>query len=74
MPPDSVSTRVRISSAALFVNVTARISSLLRVSLGKQVRDTLRDDARLAGAGAGKDEQRSVDVQNGVALFGIETL
>ena len=46
----------------------------LRVPLGKQVGDTLRDDARLAGAGAGKDEQRSVDVQNGVALFGIETL
>ena len=32
----------------------------------------LRDDARLARAGAGEDQQRSVDVQNRFALFGVE--
>ena len=31
----------------------------------------LRDDARLAGAGAGEDQQRPVGVQNRFALFGL---
>ncbi len=47
---------------------------VLREPLGQQIRDALRDDARLARAGAGKDEQRAVDVQDGLALFGIEGL
>ena len=47
---------------------------VLRVAFRQEVGDALRDDARLARAGAGKDEQRAVDVQDGVALFGIETL
>ena len=33
----------------------------------------MRDDARLAGTGAGENQQRAVDVQDGLALFGIET-
>ena len=44
----------------------------LREAFGDQVRNPLRDHARLARAGAGQDEQRAVDVQNGVALFRIE--
>ena len=32
----------------------------------------LRDDARLARAGAGEDQQRAVGVKNRFALFGIE--
>ncbi len=47
---------------------------VLRVPFGQEVRDALRDDARLARAGARKDEQRAVDVQDGLALFGIEGL
>ena len=46
---------------------------VLRVAFGQEVRDALRDDARLARAGAGKDQQRAVDVQDGFALFGIES-
>ncbi len=34
--------------------------------------DAVRDDTRLAGAGAGEDEQRAVDVFDGRALFGIQ--
>ena len=44
----------------------------LREALGDQIRDALRDDARLARTGAGKDQQRAVDVQDRVALFGIQ--
>ena len=43
----------------------------LREAFGDEVRDSLRDDARLARAGAGQDQQRPVDVQDRVALFGI---
>ena len=32
----------------------------------------MRDDARLARAGAGQDEQRPVGLEDGVALFGVE--
>ena len=32
----------------------------------------LRDDARLARAGAGEDQQRPVDVEDRFALFGVE--
>ena len=47
---------------------------MLRVALGKQVGDALRDDARLAGAGTGEYEKRAVNVQDRLALFGIQTL
>ena len=37
-------------------------------ALGQQVRDAVRDDARLAAAGAGEDQQRAVDVGDSFAL------
>ncbi len=39
-----------------------------------QVRDTVREHAGLARAGAGDDEERPVDVEHGVALCRIEAL
>ena len=44
----------------------------LGVAVADQVGDAAGDDACLAGSGAGQDEQRSVDVQDRFALFGIE--
>ena len=70
--PSSVSTRVRISSAALLVKVTASTSSGLRVAIADEIGDAARDDARLAGSGAGEDQQRSVRVKNRFPLFGVE--
>ena len=43
-----------------------------RQALLDGVRDAVRDDARLAGAGAGEDEHRAVGVHDGLALFGVE--
>ena len=37
-----------------------------------QVRDAERDDARLAGAGPGQDQQRPLEGFNGLPLLGIE--
>jgi hypothetical protein len=34
--------------------------------------DPMRDDAGLARAGAREDQQRTVRLQNGLLLFGIE--
>ena len=70
--PSSDSTRARISSAALLVNVTASTSFGLRVAVADEIGDAAGDDARLAGAGAGEDQQRAVEVQNRFALFGVE--
>ena len=39
--------------------------------LGDEIRDAMRDDARLARARAGEDQQRAVGVANGVLLFGL---
>ena len=44
----------------------------LGVAVADEVGDAAGDDARLAGAGAGEDQQRPVDVQDGFALFGVE--
>ena len=44
----------------------------LGVAVADEVGDAARDDARLARAGAGQNQQRPVDVQDGVALLGIE--
>ena len=44
----------------------------LGVAFRNQVGNPLGDDAGLARAGAGQNEQRPVDVQDGVALFGIQ--
>ena len=65
------STRARISSAALFVKVTASTSFGFRIAVADEVRDTAGDDARLAGSGPGEDQQRSFDVKDRFALFGI---
>jgi hypothetical protein len=62
---------LRISSAALLVKVTARI---LRpgVAVADEMGDPARDDAGLARSRAGEDQQRSIDVENGLSLFRIE--
>ena len=65
--------RSRISPAALFVNVTARICARIDAVDVDQARDARGEHARLAGAGAGEHEQRAVDVQHGFALRGIES-
>ena len=39
---------------------------------GDEVGDAERDDARLAGAGAGQDQHRAVQRFDGLALLGIE--
>ena len=44
----------------------------LGVAVADQIGDAAGDDARLAGPGAGEDQQRPVGVKDGVALFGIE--
>ena len=44
----------------------------LRVAVADEVRDAAGDDARLAGTRARENQQRSVDVKNRFALFGIE--
>jgi hypothetical protein len=36
------------------------------------VRDTVRDDARLARACAGKNQQRTISVTDGALLLGVE--
>ena len=43
-----------------------------RVPLLDEVGDAMRDDARLARAGAGENQQRAIDVLDGAALLGIE--
>ena len=44
----------------------------LGVAVADEVRDAAGDDARLAGPGAGQDQQRPADVQDRFALFGVE--
>ena len=56
--PTSVSTRSRISPAALFVKVIARISCGRDAHLVDEVGDAVGEDARLARARAGEHEQR----------------
>ena len=54
------------------MKVTARTSSGLRVAVADEVGDAAGDDAGLARPGAGEDQQRSVDVKDRFALFGVE--
>ena len=70
--PSSASTRVRISSAALLVKVTARMRSGSARPLADEVGDAMGDDARLAGPCAGQDQQRAFGLENSFLLFGIE--
>ena len=44
----------------------------LGVAVADEVRDAVGDDARLAGARAGQDQQRPVAMQHRFALFGIQ--
>ena len=44
----------------------------LCVAVADQVGDAAGDDARLAGAGAGEDQQRSVEVQDRFALLRVQ--
>ena len=43
-----------------------------RDAFGDEVGDAERDDAGLAGAGAGQDQHRAVQRFDGLALLGIE--
>ena len=70
-PPTSFSTRSPISAAALLVKVIARIDSGHHAFVLDQVRDAIGDDARLAAAGAGKDEHRAFGGFDGFALLRI---
>jgi hypothetical protein len=47
---------------------------VLGVAFREQVRNALGDDACFARPRAGENQQRALDVQDGVALFRIETL
>jgi len=40
--------------------------------LRKEIGDPLRDDAGFSRTGASKDEQGPVDMEDGLALFGVE--
>ncbi|HEY7441342.1 MAG TPA: hypothetical protein VH701_02895, partial [Vicinamibacterales bacterium] len=42
------------------------------VARGKEMRDSMNNDARLAGTGAGKNQQRTIDVLRSLSLFRIE--
>ena len=70
--PSSRSRRSRISFAAWFVNVMARISFGLHADGADQVRDAVGEDARLAGARAGDHEQRAFGGQHGLPLGGVQ--
>ena len=69
--PTSSATRWRISSAALLVNVIARIAER-RHALVDEVGDAMGEHPGLARAGAGDDQQRPAAVDNGVELIGVE--
>ena len=56
--PSCVSMRLRISAAALFVNVTARMPWGETPSTCDQPFDAVREHARLAAARAGEHERR----------------
>ena len=70
--PSIRSSRSRISPAALFVNVIARISFGFDAVRADQVGDATCEHTRLARACPGDDEQRAVDVEDGLALRRIE--
>ena len=69
--PSSVSTRVRISSAALLVKVTARIRSGVGRSLADEIGDAMGDDAGLAGARTSQDQQRPIGLSTASCCSGL---
>ena len=44
------------------------------MSIADQMRGAMRDDAGLAGPGAGQDQERALAVQHRLPLFRIEVL
>jgi hypothetical protein len=44
------------------------------VAVADQVRDAVGDDAGLARAGAGEDQQRAVHLQHGLTLLGVQLI
>ena len=66
-PGASCSTRLRISSAALLVKVRARICRA-GTPCRSRLAIAVRDDARLAAAGPGQDQQRAIEMLDGLAL------
>ena len=72
-PPSSACARSRISAAALFVNVTATIARG-SAPASHEVRQPVRDDARLAGARARQDEERPLRVEDRLSLLGVEAV
>ena len=70
--PTSCSTRSRISRAALFVNVIARICAGRHAALPHQVGDPVGEGPGLAAAGPGDDQHRPLRVQHGFALDVVE--
>ena len=72
--PTNAPTRVFISSAALLVNVMARISNGLMPWSLDQVGDAVREHPRLARSGPGDDEQRPVVMGHGLPLDGVQAV
>ena len=71
LTPRIRSTRSRISPAALLVKVIARIPSG-RDAVPDQVGDPVGDDAGLAAPRPGEDEERTLDVGDGLPLGRVE--
>ena len=71
-PPISPSTRSRISPRGLVGERDRQHFAGFGMPVADEVRDAIGDDARLARARASKDQQRTVDLQDGFALFGVE--
>ncbi len=70
-PPNRRSTRSLSSRAALLVKVTARILRASAPSVS-QVRQAVGDDARLARAGTGDDQQRLRRIEHGLDLRWVQ--
>ena len=66
--------RSRSSAAARFVNVTARIRHGGDALDADQVGDPVGQDAGLAGAGTGQDEERTLGRRDGAGLLRVERL
>ena len=73
-PPAARSVRAFISPAALLVNVTARIASEGDALVQDQVGDAVGDDAGLAAARAGQDQDGAVGGQHRLALLRVQPL
>ena len=68
--PTRLSTRSRISAAALLVKVMARIEPGVGAALGDQPGDAPGEHPGLAGPGAGDHQQRRAGVGDGLRAAG----